>query len=47
MQIRIPCVQMRGGTAQVRSAAMIRTARWLFDGNVRVPQRVWPDKKAA
>lgn len=35
------------GTAQVRSAALIRTARWLFDGNVHIPQRVWPDKKAA
>jgi 2-methylaconitate cis-trans-isomerase PrpF len=35
------------GAAQVRSAAPIRTAGWLLDGNVRVPQRVWLDKKAA
>ncbi len=33
-----------GGSVQVGSAALIRTARWLFDGHVHVPQRVWPGK---
>lgn len=34
-----------GGTVQVSSAALIRTARWLFDGHVHVPQRIWPSGK--
>lgn len=34
-----------GETVQVSSAALIRTARWLFDGHVHVPQRIWPGSK--
>tara|TARA_R100000306_G_C4382245_1_gene146174 strand:+ start:15038 stop:16144 length:1107 start_codon:yes stop_codon:yes gene_type:complete len=29
------------GQINVAQAALIRTARWLFDGNVSVPRRVW------
>jgi len=34
-----------GDTVSVASAALIRTARWLFDGHVHVPARVWPNKQ--
>lgn len=30
-----------GDTVSIASAALIRTARWLFDGHVHVPARVW------
>lgn len=32
------------GQVEVVSAALIRTARWLFDGNVHIPGRVWAGK---
>lgn len=31
-----------GAQVEVASAALIRTARWLFDGHVHIPFRVWP-----
>lgn len=31
-----------GDQLAVASAALIRTARWLFDGHVHIPARVWP-----
>lgn len=30
-----------GGSVEVRRAALLRTARWLFDGFVHIPRAVW------
>lgn len=35
-------LQGEGNQVSVASAALIRTARWLFDGRVHIPSRIWP-----
>jgi len=37
-------LQRQGDTVEITSAALIRTARWLFDGHVHVPARIWKPK---
>jgi len=37
-------IARENGQVQVESAALIRTARWLFDGHVSIPARVWDGK---
>lgn len=34
-------IRREGDAVTVTSAALIRTARWLFDGKVHIPARVW------
>ena len=38
---------LAGGTPVLRRAALIRTARRIFDGHVHVPEQVWSGKQAA
>lgn len=33
-----------GGNVEVTSAALLRTARWLFDGQVHIPARIWNNR---
>ena len=37
-------LERRGLAVEVTSAALIRTARWLFDGTAHIASRVWPGK---
>jgi hypothetical protein len=38
-------VDLAGGRQELRRAALVRTARRIFDGYVHVPEQVWPGVK--
>jgi len=40
-------VDFTGGKQELRRAALIRTARRIFEGNVCVPSKIWPGHKRA
>jgi 4-oxalomesaconate tautomerase len=40
-------VDLEGAPAVIRRAALIRTARRIFDGHVHVPEQVWSGRQAA
>src|SRR5688572_29715126 len=40
-------VDFTGGKQELRRAALVRTARRIFEGNVCVPEKIWAGKRAA
>jgi hypothetical protein len=38
-------VDLAGGRQELRRAALVRTARRIFEGYVHVPEQVWPGMK--